>query len=99
MAENLLSVVAEMVAKPGKEEELKQHLIGLIAPTLKEEGCVQYDLHQSTTEPGRFVFYENWTSPEMLDRHSKSDHITAFRSIRDAILAEPGRVLTYKRIG
>jgi quinol monooxygenase YgiN len=98
MAENLLSVVAELVAKPGKEDELKQHLIALVAPTLKEEGCVQYDLHQSTTEPGRFVFYENWTSRENLDRHSKSAHITAFRTIRDEILAEPGRVLTYTRI-
>jgi quinol monooxygenase YgiN len=98
MAENLLSVVAELVAKPGKEDELKQHLIALVAPTLKEEGCVQYDLHQSTTEPGRFVFYENWTSRENLDRHSKSAHITAFRNVRDEILAEPGRVLTYTRI-
>jgi quinol monooxygenase YgiN len=98
MPENPLSVVAEMVAKPGKEDELKRHLIALVAPTLKEEGCVQYDLHQSTTEPGRFVFYENWTSAETLDRHSKSAHIRAFRSVRDEILAEPGRVLTYTRI-
>ena len=88
MTQNLLSVVAEMVAKPGKEEELKRHMIALVAPTLKEEGCVQYDLHQSTSEPGRFVFYENWTSREMLDRHSKSEHIAAFRSVRDEILAE-----------
>ena len=98
MTQNLLSVVAEMVAKPGKEDELKRHLIALVAPTLKEEGCVQYDLHQSIGEPGRFVFYENWTSREMLDRHSKSEHIAAVRSVRDAILAEPGRVLTYTRI-
>ncbi len=51
MTRNLLSVVAEMVAKPGKEEELKRHLIALVAPTLQEEGCVQYDLHQSTGSP------------------------------------------------
>lgn len=98
MTQNLLSVVAEMVAKPGKEDELKRHLLALVAPTLKEEGCVQYDLHQSTSDPARFVFYENWTSREMLDRHSRSEHITAFRSVRDQILAEPGRVVTYTRI-
>ncbi|MEP6539312.1 MAG: putative quinol monooxygenase [Bryobacteraceae bacterium] len=98
MTQNLLSVVAEMVARPGKEDELKQHLLALVAPTLKEEGCVQYDLHQCTSEPGRFVFYENWTSREMLDRHAKSEHIAAFRRVRDEILAEPGRVLTYTRI-
>ena len=98
MIPNLLSVVAEMVARPGKEEELKRHLLVLVEETRKEDGCVQYDLHQSTTEAGRFVFYENWTSAETLDRHSKSAHITAFRAVRNEILAEPGRVLTYNRI-
>ena len=95
---NLLSVVAEMTAKPGKEEDLKHHLLILLEETRKEEGCVQYDLHQSTTEPGRFVFYENWTSAETLDRHAKSEHVQAFRKVRDEILAEPTRVLTYQRI-
>ena len=95
---SVVTVVAEMVAQPGKEEDLKRQLLILTVETRKEEGCIQYDLHQSTDNPGRFVFYENWTSAETLDKHSKSAHILAFRAIRDGILAQPGRVLTYYRI-
>jgi quinol monooxygenase YgiN len=97
-SENLLTVVAEMLAKPGKEDELAIQLTALVEPSRKEEGCVQYDLHRSTSEPGRFVFYENWTSPEILDRHSKSAHIAAFRSVAADLLAEPARILLYSRI-
>jgi quinol monooxygenase YgiN len=98
MAESLLTVVAEMLAKAGKEEALKAQLLAMVAETRKEEGCVQYDLHISTQEPGRFVFYENWTSEETLDRHSKSPHLTAFGKSAPELLAEPVRVLTYRRI-
>ena len=53
---SLVAVVAELVAKPGKEEELRRELLALVEPTRREEGCVQYDLHVSTEERGRFVF-------------------------------------------
>ncbi len=98
MPNALLTVVAEMVAKPGKEDELKRRLLSLIEPTRKEDGCVQYDLHQNTDETGRFVFYENWRSRETLERHLQSPHLLAFGSVEEELLAEPARILTYTRI-
>lgn len=74
----MLTVVAEMKAKVGKEAELKKELLGLLAPTRKEEGCINYDMHQSNEDPGFFVFYENWTSKEHLDKHLKTPHLEAF---------------------
>jgi quinol monooxygenase YgiN len=99
MIPDLLTVVAEITAKPGKAEELQRTLLGLIDPTRREEGCVQYDLHVSTDDPARFVFYENWTSRDMLDRHLASEHLKAFIAVADELLAEPPRILTYRRIG
>ena len=98
-ASTLLTVVAEMQAKPGKEDELRAQLMALVCATNQEEGCVQYDLHQSIDQPGRFVFYENWTSRAALDKHSASGHIQAFRAINSSLLAEPARILLYTRIG
>lgn len=97
-ASELLTVVAEMQAKPGMEDELRRRATALVAPTRQEEGCVQYDLHVSTDQPGRLVFYENWTSRAALDKHSASAHIQAFRATAGEVLAEPARVLTYTRI-
>jgi quinol monooxygenase YgiN len=97
MAE-LLTVVAEMKAKPGREADLRNALLALIEPTRKEDGCAQYDLHVHTDDPGRFVFYENWISGEYLMRHSASPHLTAFVGVAEDLLAEPMRVETYRRV-
>jgi quinol monooxygenase YgiN len=98
MPQGLLTVVAELAARPGREDELRTQLLALVAPTRQEEGCVQYDLHVSTGEPGHFVFYENWISSDALDRHLKSSHFRAFQAVADALLAEAPRVLTVVRI-
>ena len=94
----LLTVVAEMKAKPGKEEALRHALLALVEPTRKEAGCVQYDLHVHTTDPGRFVFYENWESEEHLARHSASEHLKQFGAAREGLLDAPLRVERFKRI-
>jgi quinol monooxygenase YgiN len=98
MAEPLLTVVAEIVAKPGKEEETRAALLALIAPTRQEEGFVQYDLHVATDNPAHFLFYENWTSQEMLDRHLAAPHLKHFASIAPDLLAQPVRIVTCHRI-
>ncbi|MBL8292313.1 MAG: antibiotic biosynthesis monooxygenase [Bryobacterales bacterium] len=87
-----------MKAKAGKEDDLRRALIALVAPTRQEDGCVQYDLHEKTDEPGRFVFYENWVSADHLARHAASAHIQSFRAGAGDLLAEPARIETYTRI-
>ena len=72
-----ITVVATFQARPGKENELKTALLTLTGPTRKEAGCLNYDLHQSSEDPGKFLFHENWTSKELLDAHLKSPHIAA----------------------
>jgi len=97
MIPHYVTVIAEMTARPGKEEELKRHLLVLVEHTRPEEGCVQYDLHVSDLDPRKFVFVENWTTSEALDRHSKSVHMNAFREASAALRTDP-MVRTYTRI-
>lgn len=94
----LLTVVAEMTAKPGKEEELRKAALALVEPTRREDGCVQYDLHCLEGEPGRLLFYENWMSAAHLERHLESPHLTAFGAIAGDLLAAPPRVDKFRRI-
>jgi quinol monooxygenase YgiN len=93
-----LTVVAEVSAKPGREEELKQLLLSIIDPVRREDGCIQYDLHVNTNEPGNFVFYENWKDSEALQRHATSAHMSEFRAKAADLVAGPTRVSTYTRI-
>ena len=46
-----LTILAQVTAAPGKEDFVKSALQALIPPTLKEEGCIQYDMHQDNDNP------------------------------------------------
>ena len=77
MSAKTVTVIATFQAKPGKEAELRQALTGLVEPTRKEPGCINYDLHVLPESPGNFLFHENWTSKAHLDTHLQSAHIKA----------------------
>lgn len=62
---------------PGKEQDLRQHLLSLSGPTRAEAGCVTYDLYQSPDQSHEFMRYEVWTSLEALEVHKKMPHLRA----------------------
>jgi len=93
-----LTVIARMKAKPGMEERLKQELLGLLPPTRAEEGCINYDLHQSLQDGSQFLFHENWESEEHLKRHSQSDHLKSFRSRATELLDSPTEIELWKTL-
>ena len=82
----LLTVIARMTAKEGKEDELRSALLELVPTTLAEDGNVNYDLHVATDDPRTFFFYENWESGEKLDAHLAADHLVAFANRLDDLL-------------
>jgi quinol monooxygenase YgiN len=75
---DLLTVVAVMRAKAGREEDLRAALEELIEPTRKEDGYHTYALHRGAEDPSLFIFYENWTSAEHLDAHLSNQHLQDF---------------------
>jgi quinol monooxygenase YgiN len=94
---DLLTVIAYMHAKPGKEDELRAALEALIQPTSEDDGYVNYDLHQGVEDPGVFFFYENWESAAQLDAHLAAPHLQHFSSIADDLLDEGGLTITRLR--
>jgi quinol monooxygenase YgiN len=84
-----LTIIAHVRAKPGQESRVREILQGLLSPTRAEAGCINYDLHQSQTDPALFVFYENWTSEAHLEAHAKSGHIQSLRKVAAEVLAGP----------
>ncbi len=90
MADKLLIVAARAQAKPGKEDELRATLMGLIEPTRREAGCIQYDLHEEQGKPGSFLFFEKWTSKQALDEHLAMPYLKAlFAAAPELVEGEP----------
>jgi len=74
------TAIATLIAKPGQQHALEQHLRALLAPTRVEAGCGQYDLHQDLANPLAFYMIEQWSSDEALQAHDASVHVQNFRA-------------------
>jgi quinol monooxygenase YgiN len=90
----LLTVIAYMRAADGRADELREALLALIAPTAAERGYVNYDPHESVTEPGVFFFYENWDSADDLDAHLAAPHLVEFAARIPELLDDDGLTIT-----
>lgn len=95
---DLLTVIASMRAKPGKEQEVREALSGLIERTVREEGCVNYNLHQGVEDPAIFYFYENWTGKAELEAHLQSPPLQALTARSDELLDGGLTVALLRRI-
>ena len=81
-----LTIIARIEAKKNKVDLVKSELLKLIEPTRKEQGCLQYDLHQDNDNPEVFMFYENWRNRELWQTHMNNDHLKAYtKATEDAI--------------
>jgi len=96
---NSITVVATFQARPGKESELRNALVGLLAPTRKEIGCLNYDLHQLPEDSTKFLFYENWTTKAALDAHLQSEHVKAMLPRLEELCVAFPEIKVWEKIG
>lgn len=83
-----VTVVAKVTAKREHVESVRRELLGLIAPTRDEDGCIEYHLHQDNQDPAVFIFYETWQSESCLSAHMESAHFKSYVCAIDGMLAE-----------
>lgn len=81
-------VIARVKARAEARETLITAAKTCIAETRKEAGCVSYDMHESVTDPGRFVFVEQWADRTALDAHMVTPHLAALLAAAGPCLAE-----------
>lgn len=94
-----LTVLAHMLTQLGKENEVKRELLSLVGPSRKDEGCINYDLHQAADDACRFMFHENWTSKAHLDRHLAKPDVQAVLGRVGRMLAQPPQITFWEKIG
>ncbi len=81
-SDELLTAVTFIHGLAGKEEEMKNHLLSLTAPTLAEPGCLTYDLYQSPERKNEFMRFEVWRNDEALELHKMMPHLKASFELR-----------------
>jgi quinol monooxygenase YgiN len=83
----MLTIAVRIEAIPGKIELVRAELLRLVDPTLKEPGCLQYDLHQDNDNPAIFLFYENWESRELWQKHMNSPRLAESMKATEGAIA------------
>ncbi len=75
-----VKIVAILVAKPGRTEDLKALLEGLLPPSRLESGNLRFDLWVDQAEPGRFILDELYASDEAIASHRETPHFQHYLS-------------------
>lgn len=88
MSNQQLSLVAIVKAKEEKREFVKSEIIKLIEITRKEEGNINYNLHQGNEDPNLFILYENWENRELWQKHMNNKHMINYSKVTEGSTVE-----------
>lgn len=95
----VLTVVARIYPKPGKEDEVGGLLVKMAdAVRRAEPDCLVYRPHRLETEPAVFLFYEQYRSAAAFDFHKTAPHLAGFRAELKALLVRPTEIDLYRSL-
>ena len=84
------TVLVLFEAKAGYEEKAREVLRELVRKSLRDEGCLQYDMHEKPDAPGRFMLFERWASRKLLSEHQEKEWMAEHgKKIAEVMAAEP----------
>ena len=90
MADGRIRVVAQFAVKP---ECVDDFIVAarrtMVEPTLKEPGCIEYDLCQDAADPTRFAMIETWEDEAALGAHLAQESLQAAMGTLTPMAAEP----------
>lgn len=69
----LLNIVRKV--KPEHVNTLRDSFLKCRVETLKEPGCIKYEIFQSSADPTIFFIYEIWKNEEAHKYHSTTPHV------------------------
>jgi quinol monooxygenase YgiN len=95
----VIYVIAELRLKPDLADRVADEARKVVAGTVKEDGCLQYDFHVSVTDPTRLVAVERWTSREALEAHGRASHLLTWRAVLKGNVVEQNiQIITPERV-
>ena len=72
------AVVAEVQAKPGKEDALRAATLPLVAKVRAEPNNLLYFLQEDRERPGHFIFTEIFATQADFEAHNRTPHVQAW---------------------
>lgn len=84
-----ITIIATLHAQEGKIDATAACLHKMVSETVKEAGCIAYDLHQAADDPREFILVEYWRDAAALDLHEASAHMATLRAELPSLIDGP----------
>lgn len=95
----VLTVVARIHPKAGKESEIETLLVKMAAAVRQHEpDCLVYRPHRSTAEPTTFYFYEQYRTDAAFEFHRTAPHLAQYRAEMRELVARPTEIDLYRSL-
>jgi quinol monooxygenase YgiN len=95
---NQVHVVAQIHGQPAQIEALAAVLKELAQGSREEAGNLGFSVHQSASEPARFVTVEQWADAAAVDAHMQSSRVGAVLARLGPLLAGPPEIVRYVNV-
>ena len=89
---------ARLKVKKGKEAEAQKAAAEIIEDSRAEEGCLNYDFHQSIEDPTLFFWHETWADKAALDAHFEKPYFAELGAKLSGIAEEPAQITLTKMV-
>jgi quinol monooxygenase YgiN len=78
LPDGAFAVIAEIRAKPGMEDALREATLPLVAKVRAEHNNLLYFLQEDRAAPGHFIFYEIFATRADFEAHNATPHVQAW---------------------
>lgn len=70
----MVKVIAKSFVKADKLDKALELSKEMVEKTVKEDGCIEYELYQDIKDPKVMIIIEEWEKVEDLNKHMASEH-------------------------
>ena len=98
MSDEKIVLVARLKVREEAVEDAKKLALGIVTDSRREEGCLNYDVHQAIEDPTVFVWHETWRDKAALDEHFEMSHFKEFFAKGMQLAAEDPQITITRMI-
>lgn len=92
-------IFARFHASPGNEALVEAAVLGVLAPSRVEPGCLSMHAFRSRRDPALFYIHSRWRDEVAFDLHAALPHTIAFLARVQCLIDHPLDVTRTERIG
>ena len=94
----MIKAVAKQFVKEDKVDEFLELAKKLVEATVKEAGCIKYELFQDAKDSKILTMIEEWENKDVLDKHMNSEHFREIVPILSSFMEKPAEMNLYKKV-